>query len=336
MSSPDHHHPASLNPHRALIAILFLMGGAVVFGLIVGWQWYFDNAARREAILKLAKTREADTKFKADLVSAAELREAVPESRSGPDDGIPRVSLADIARESRKDADLSAVPGESVTITLPLDATSADVQQADDLLSNYQRAAKWQDKVPFVYQPERTRVLMEQFYEVQKGSDPVAGTLLNRGRYRIDGTEILHLTHACNRPGDVLEMAMRRNAEGSFVLDWTSYVGFSQMGWEEFKRARPVTSTLFRAFATGSDYYNYEFADRKKFLSVNLLSPDGLVSLHGFCERDTPIGMALARTLSRSNTMLGIVVRLAFPEKPESDHCVWIRQFVSDRWLVLP
>ena len=177
---------------------------------------------------------------------------------------------------------------------------------------------------------------MAQYYDVQKGTDPVAGASLHRGHYRIDGTEILHFTYACNRPGDVLELAMRRNAEGRFVLDWTSFVGFSQMGWEEFKKARPVTSTLFRAFATSSEYYNYEFTDRTKFLSVNLLSPDGLVSLHGFCERDTPIGAALARTLSRSNTMLGIVVRLAFPENPESNHCVWIRQYVSDRWLLLP
>ena len=129
---------------------------------------------------------------------------------------------------------------------------------------------------------------------------------------------------------------MRRNADGRFVLDWTSYVGFSQMGWGDFKKDRTTTSTLFRTFATSSDYYNYEFTDRKKYLSVNLLSPDGLVSLHGFCERATPIGTALSHTLSRSNTMSGIVVRLAFPERAESDHCVWIRQFVSDRWLVLP
>lgn len=318
------------------MALLFMTGAGVVFGLMVGWQWYFDNSARREAILNLARKKETETKLKADLVTAAELRQALPESPSGADIGLPRVSLADMARESQKDADGSAVPGETVTITLPLDASSPEVQQADELLKSYQKAGKWQDKMPFVYQSDRTRVLMEQFYDVQRGVDPVAGALLNRGRYRIDGTEILHLTYACNRPGDVLEIAMRRDSTGRFVLDWTSYVGFSQMGWDEFKKARPVSSTLFRAFATSSDYYNFEFTDRKKFLSVNLLSPDGLVTLHGFCERDTPTGMALARTLSRSNTMLGIVVRLAFPENPESDHCVWIRQFVADRWLVLP
>ena len=48
------------------------------------------------------------------------------------------------------------------------------------------------------------------------------------------------------------------------------------------------------------------------------------------------MGTALTQTLSRTGTMCGIVVRLAFPEKAESDHCVWVRQFVSDRWLVLP
>ena len=316
------------------MTLLLLTGGLVVFGLIVGWQWYFDHLSRREAMKEFAARKEAEAKLKADVVAANELRDAAPPPTAI--DGLPRVSLADMAKESRLNTDTSAVPGETVTITLPLDPNSPDVQKADELLDSYWKAKKWQDKLPFVYQPERTRVLMEQYYEVQKGVDPVSGALLNRGRYRLNGTEILHFTYSCNRPGDVLELAMRRNSDGRFVLDWTSYVGFSQMGWEEFKKSRTTTSTVFRAFATASDYHNYEFTDRKKYLSVNLLSPDGLVSLHGFCERDTPIGAALSHTLSRSSLMSGIVVRLAFPEKAESEHCVWIRQFVSDRWLVLP
>jgi len=326
--------PCSLNPHRAIVTMMIVLGGSVLFGMVVGWQWYFDNSNRREAIMEFAAAREAELKLKADASAAIELREVAPPL--APVDNSPRASLADMARESRKDASITELPRQTVTITLPLDPASPDVQQADELLQQYASAKTWQEKLPYVYQPEGTRLLMEQFYEMQKGSDPISGALLNRGHYRLDGTEILHYTYSCNRPGDVLELAMRRNSDGRFVLDWTSYVGFSQIGWDQFKKERVTTPILFRAFATSSDYYNYEFTDRTKFLSVNLLSADGLVSLHGFCERDSPMGSALATALSRTGTMSGIVVRLAFPVKAESDHCVWIRQFVSDRWLLLP
>lgn len=334
MSSDPPLHPSSRNPHRALMLIMIVITGLVLFGLVIGWQSYFDRTSRREAIMQFAAKKEAELKLRNEAATAAELSAAVPAPT--PTDGLPRVSLADMAKESRADEDNTAVPAETVTITLPIDPGSPDVQQADDLLTNYAKAKKWQDKIPFVYQPDRTRVLMEQFYEVQKASDPVSGALLNRGHYRLDGTEILHYTYSCNRPGDVLELALRRGPDGRFLLDWTSFVGFSQMSWEQFKKERTTEATLFRAFATASDYFNYEFSDQKSYLSINLVSPDGLVSLHGFCQRNTPMATALSQTLSRSNSMSGIVVRLAFPERSESDHCVWIRQFVSDRWLVLP
>lgn len=318
-----------------MMILLLVVGGCVVFGLVVGWQWFFDHSARRAAIMEFATKKEIEAKKRADAVAASEINEVLPKTKL-PDDNLPRVSLGDMAKEGLAGKDGTAVPKEAVTITLPLDPNSPDVQQADDLLQTYWKTKKWQERVPFVYQPERTRVLMEQFYEVQKGSDPISGALLNRGHYRIDGTEILHFTYSCNRPGDVLELAMRRNADGRFVLDWTSYVGFGEMGWDTFKKERSTTPKLFRAFASGSDYYNYEFTDRQKYLSVNLMSPDGQTSLHGYCERDTPLGTALAHTLSRTNTMSGVVVRLAYPENAESDHCVIIRQFVADRWLMLP
>jgi len=314
--------------------LMFLTAGAVALGLVIGWSWFFDHSRRREVITQLAAKREAEAKKRAEADAAAEVQPYVSTPSSSPEG--PRVSLGDMAKEGRAGASDTDVPKEPVTIPLPLEPNAPDVQQADELLKKYTKATKWEEKVAYVYQPERTRVLMQQFYEVQRGGDPVFGALLNRGHYRLDGTEILHFTYSCNRPGDVLELAMRRSSDGRFVIDWTSYVGFSEVAWADFKKERPSTASLFRGFATVSDYYNYEFTDRQRYLSVSLLSPDGLVSLHGYCVRETPMGTALASVLGSSTSMRGVVLRLAFPERAESDHCVLIRQFVSDRWLMLP
>lgn len=331
MSAEQPLQPASVNPHRALMILCTVTSGFVMFGLFAGWQWYFQHKERRDAILRFAQKKESEVKQQIASMNDQTVT-AVPPP---PSDASPRVSLTDMAKGGDSGTE-GEVHSEPITITLPLDPRSPDVQQADALLQQFWKAKSWKDKIEFVYEPDRTRSLMEQFYEKQKGSEPISGALLNRGHYRLNGTEILHFTYSCNRPGDVLELAMRRSAGGRFVLDWESYVGYGEMTWQDFKRERPAHPTLFRAFATLSDYYNYEFTDRDKFMSVNLLSPDGLVSLHGFCERKSPVANALTRSLSRINSMTGIVVKVAFPDRAESDHCVWMKQFVSDRWLLLP
>lgn len=334
MSPEEPLHPTSLNPHRALMTFCLLVSGFVVFGLFAGWQWYFQHKERRDAILRFAEKQESKSRQENSGFSG---NPAPPSATSAanPADGSPRVSLSDMVKAGSSGSE-GDVPAEPVIITLPLDASAPDVQQADDSLQKFWRATNWQDKASFVFEPEHTRPLMEHFYTRQKGADPVSGALLNRGHFRLNGTEILHFTYSCNRPGDVLELAMRRGADGRFVLDWESYVGFSEMAWQDFKRERPTTPLVFRAFASLSDYYNYEFSDKNRFVSVNLLSPDGLVSLHGYCERKSAIGAAITRSLGRTNAMTGIAIKLAFPDNAESDHCVWIKQFISDRWLLLP
>ncbi len=325
--------PASVSPHRALMLMCLLTVAFVIYGLVIGWRTFIHERALRSVLQEYSENKDAAAK-KSAAASGEMLNPAAPAT---PADNLPRVSLGDMAKQSGSDdGSESVVLKEPLSVTLPLDANSPDVQQADDTLQQYWRAADWKSKIAFVHNPDRMRAIMEDFYEKQLGADPEYGALLNRGRYRLDGTEILHFSYSCSRPGDILELALKRGPDGKFLLDWESYVGYSEMAWSALKKQRPTDPKLIRAFATVSDYYNYEFADKKKFLSVNLLSPDGLASIHGYCERESPIGIALTRTLSRSTSMTGIVLRIAYPEKAESDHCVLIKQFVSDRWLLLP
>lgn len=130
---------------------------------------------------------------------------------------------------------------------------------------------------------------------------------------------------------------MRRGPDGQFLLDWESFIGYSEISWSEFKKQRSAAPLLFRAFAAASDYYNFEFADQKdKYLAVNLLSPDGVESVHGYCERRSQLGTQLQEILGKHEGEAGVTLRLAFPENAESNHCVRIVELVSDRWLILP
>jgi hypothetical protein len=202
----------------------------------------------------------------------------------------------------------------------------------------YFSAKDWRAKATYVNDGAILLDSMRDFYEVRKSGDPLLGTLQNRQRYRLDGTEILYYSYESpNRHGNILEIALRRSTDGKFLIDWESLVGHSEMSWSDFKRERPAKPVLFRAFATLSDYYNFEFADQQeKYLSVNLLSPDGLESVHGYCERKSELGRTLLNVMSRNQSVCGITLRLAFSEKAESNHCVNITQLIADRWLLLP
>lgn len=325
--------PSPIKYFRLLMLGLFLLAGCVIAGVMVGWSWFAEHKRTQSYIQDYAATKDAEMRKRAEAAASREIQEMAPSSENS--DGLPRISLADMARELSKDTTSSEAPSEPITITLPFDSSSPDVQAAEATLKKYLTTSDWRERLPFVYDPERVKPLMQQFYEKQKYKDPKIGTLLNRGRYRLNGTEILHFSYSCSRPGDILELALRRNGDGDFVLDWTSFVGFSELSWQEFKQHRPTSSFLFRTYASSSDYYNYEFTDEKKYLSVSLLSPDGQINIHGYCERDSEVGRSLARLLGRTQAMSGIIVKLAFPEKAESNRCVLITQLISDRWLLL-
>lgn len=325
--------PSAVKYFRLLMLGLFLLAASVIAGVAVGWSWFAEHKRTQSVIQDYAETKDAEMRKRAEAAAAREIQEMAPSSDSS--DGLPRISLSDMARELSKDATSPEAPAEPITITLPFDPSTPEVRAAEATLKKYLSTSDWRERLSYVYDSERVKPLMQQFYEKQKNKDPEIGTLLNRGRYRLNGTEILHFSYSCSRPGDLLELALRRNGDGDFVLDWTSFVGFSELSWQEFKQHRPTSSFLFRVFASTSDYYNYEFTDQKKYLSVSLLSPDGQISIHGYCEREGEVGKALSRLLSRTQAMSGIIVKLAFPENAESNRCVLITQLVSDRWLLL-
>jgi hypothetical protein len=81
-----------------------------------------------------------------------------------------------------------------------------------------------------------------------------------------------------------------------------------------------------------ADYYNYEFTDRKKYLCWKLTSPDGKHTIYAYSLQATHLKF-LANRYS-SNKALPITVRVAFPEKAESNECVILSEIVEEDWLV--
>ena len=234
-----------------------------------------------------------------------------------------------------------------------VDWDSPEVRAAIGLLNSYRTGKSWREKLPLIHQPGQAQLLMEEFYGSQGLIDPALAGMISASNLKIGNRSVLAVSYTCgDRLNGIVHANFWRDPEG-LRLDWESFVGFSGKGMGSFRVSRLTKPTVFRVLAVPDDYYNFEFADSKKYLSLRLYSPSGEDYLHGYCPRDSADGRKLVEILGESfdptiatlggNGMISpqrglhfpITVELAFPENAQSDRCVKIEKFISPWWLAL-
>lgn len=233
---------------------------------------------------------------------------------------------------------------------IPSDAPKAfDARAA---LDAYLAAPTWREKLPLVFRPGRCEDLMRDYYEKRGGLEPQPREFLGAGLIAAGESKVVTLRFSCpERFGSGLVANFHLGPDGKLLLDWEAWAGYSEMSWPDLKKERPAVATLVRAMAEESDYYNYEFADKSRWLAVKLRSPDGVHSITGYCERRSGTGIALANLIGvplpqvtekdqpnipirPPGTKTKVAVRIAFPTTAQSDHCVNITQLLADRWML--
>jgi len=268
---------------------------------------------------------------------------------------LTQIAKMEAAKQGRPDGPLYDPASSNVPLTVEaLPLTDPQVVEAQAMLAKYLQTANWRERLNFVFEPERVEALMQDQYEKRGQQDPEHGALL-AARFFTSGTsKVLNLHFACAaRPDSGLRANIHRTRSGKLLLDWESWAAWSEKSWAEFKRERSLLPVLMRVVASESDYYNYEFSEKWRWLSLKLRSPDGLNNVTGYVERNSVLGIALANligvalpqklpdgtpmpALKLPGSKAFATVRLAFPNKAQSDHCVRISDLLADRWLLFP
>lgn len=345
-----------------LLAALFLL-----VGLVAGAVWLVVENSRTSQNGVIVKKRSTEQRTKA-VVSVEQPRKP----RSGEwkaavtivEDTKAQAAIAEM-RTIRPDDGRAAKPAEkeqSKAVSAPvaqldvdgqsIDWDSPEVRSAVELLKQYQAAKLWKDKLPLVHQSGQAQPLMEEYYGSQGQSDPAIAGLVSASNLRIGNRSVLALSYSSgDRLNRLVHANFWRSSEG-LRLDWESFVGFSGKGMGSFRANHTTVPTVFRVLAVPDDYYNFEFTDAKKYLSLRLYSPGGDDYLHGYCARDSADGKKVLEILgdsaasnsstasrnglrSQMNGHFPITVQIAFPEHAQSDRCVRIDKFVSPWWLAL-
>lgn len=325
-------HFAISGSHRAFLGVSLTLVLVLSLGLAIGWRWHFKQVENRRIMAELAQAAEVKRKSQARALNAQRVQvmtEREPEQ--------PSLLLAD-ERPLRYDETASLVPRPVEIEALPLINSESLFREAELCIQNYQETRSWQDRLIYVYEPERVKRLMEDFYETQHAVDPIIGALMDRGRYRINDVEVLIFSYRSQRATGKLEIALRKNTSGKWVIDWESFVGYSERSFTALMTEKPIRPVLMRVMVKIDDFYNYEFSDSKKYLSLKLQSAEGDYSLHAFCLRDSEMARWLHDDLgtdAATSLTKGYALWLAFPKDAESNKCLNLIQIAEGRWLSL-
>jgi hypothetical protein len=121
--------------------------------------------------------------------------------------------------------------------------------------------------------------------------------------------------------------------EDGWKVDWETWAGWSEMGWEELKESRPVEPVLFRVYVSDVEYYNFSFANESYWSSYRLESKDGEHHVFGYVPRGAELDSRL-RSLEGAEKR-PFVLKVRFPEDAPSASQVIVEEIIAENWFVL-
>lgn len=120
---------------------------------------------------------------------------------------------------------------------------------------------------------------------------------------------------------------------GQYAVDWESWVGWSEMTFDELMQAKPTAPLEMRVIMEAESYYNFDFPPDQERLwqSYRLVAPDGMALLHGYVAKASDLDNALR--LSSDQTSKKTILRIKYREDSANGKQVLIDSIVADSWL---
>lgn len=225
------------------------------------------------------------------------------------------------------DASADAEPGKANPI--PELGDAAFLAAAEPLAKKFLEARNAEELLPLVRNPDVVGPRIMQYYR----NSPIepAGLSAFNSQNEIVRDGLAYLVGV--RTSDFEEKVMVfANTSQGLRIDWESWVGWSEMSWEQFLKTKPTTPQLFRVNLNKVEYYNMSFADEGKWQSHRLLSPDGMASIFGYAERGGITNSKLHVPPDSASAPFTLLIR--FPDSGEFRDQVIIEKVLAEGWVL--
>ena len=221
---------------------------------------------------------------------------------------VPAIRQADVPLEERSPTSLLA--------------------EIQPLVEKFMAANSVEALLPLVRNPSVAEARMRGFYRDGKVVAPGLSKIRDDVGLSIDGNAVgvAVLTLELEEKG----LSLVKELDG-FKIDWESWVGWSEMPWDEFLASKPTTSRVFRVTLYPVDYYNLAFSDESKWQSYRIESLGNEQSVFAYAGKDTVVSQLLY--FSPDVKSRCVMLALKFPQNAESSNQVEIERFVKDGWI---
>ena len=146
--------------------------------------------------------------------------------------------------------------------------------------------------------------------------------LNNRGFYLFETS----VARGVRKGGVVIQ-----DSNGSWLLDWESYVGYCDIEWDSLPKIQPKLPSLVRAVRLRTEYYNQGF-NSNEWQSFKLSSPGSAASLIGYARRNSASIHQLLPIGNQYGAM-DVTLKIHYPENVSDPRLVIIDEVIASDWI---
>lgn len=212
--------------------------------------------------------------------------------------------------------------------TLALDGKDF-AERGQQIASKFVEAKSVDELLPLIRGGESMRVIVTAYHKEHPLQQETLRKFAENGSY--SQVENMFYTNIGLSDFSSRAIAFERTADGQYLIDWESWVGWCESEWDAYREQRPTKPQIFRVKLKTLDYYNFAFQDERKWRSFRLASADDESSLYGYVERDSKVEGDLLQTM-KGTAGANVIVRLMYPDKAQSADQVIITEVLQDGW----
>lgn len=203
---------------------------------------------------------------------------------------------------------------------------------ATTALKSFLDAKDIKSRIQYCREAQRVQPLMESYYS-KHDSGPISyrrfSTVGDNETGPLQGFYLLKISFADFSIRPVV-MGLEN---GKIVIDWESFVGYSEMSLNEFAASMLKEPTMFRLHARPDDYFNFQF-NEKDHRCLYLRNPKDTESVYGYIKKGSPVDDKLSKIIESGKSINFIIVNLQYPDESGGKNQVIINEIIASGWLL--
>lgn len=200
------------------------------------------------------------------------------------------------------------------------------------VVKSYLSAGSWEDRLPYVLNPEKMKPMMKSYYKDVEFSKRI-GKISYRPEN--DSNGFARVYHDKSEFEERSVWYTLKKTENGYLIDWEASVGYNPMTFKAFKAQKLTVPTKFRVIAklhdpTSGTLKTFGYS-REELYGISLYSFEGDYYFNGHIAKFSDDGRKIYEIL-KDGEAHELIVTISYPLN-EDYHHIWINKFHKEGWV---